>query len=215
MSRLSAEMLPLVQRLALTYAPVSARETILTLLLLDNRLASILQQRGEAMIAQIKLAWWRDRLGENPESWPQGEPLLARLSSLPFAPASLGPLVDGWEVLLAEELSPAGLHEFAKGRVLVWSQLADGAEVSRAAGQWALADLAINLGEGEERDRVQRMALDYPGEAQATTQPLPRKLRSLAVLHRLTLRALEKGSREVLDGPAAGLLALRIGLTGR
>lgn len=210
------DTLPIAQRLALSYTPANARDDCLTLLLLDNRLAGILRQRSEIIIAQMKLAWWRDRLGEPPEAWPLGEPLLERLRQWKGAPADLTPLVNGWERLLADDLNTPALAEFADGRALAWQALAAGhapnepsEKVHVAAREWALTDLAIHLGNQEEAQAATRLAEG------ATSAVLPRQLRALAVLRGLSRRALNRGSREVLDGPMAMLAALRIGLTGR
>jgi len=211
------ESLPLVQRLALSYAPPRAREPTLTLLALDARLATILRTRSEPLIAQLKLAWWRDRLGEQRTSWPGGEPLLARLAEWRGDPRLLLPLVDGWEALLAEELDKRRMREFADGRAAAWCALAgefEGAvspEVERAGRGWALADLALNLRAGHEGKLVRETAL-----AQDRAAPhLSKNLRPLAVLHALARRAVQRGSGEMLDGPRAAMLALRVGLAGR
>ncbi|GAA0279305.1 hypothetical protein GCM10009127_20530 [Alteraurantiacibacter aestuarii] len=213
-----ADSLPIAQRLALSYAPARARDACLTLFLLDNRLADIMRQRSEIIIAQMKLAWWRDRLSEDPRAWPQGEPLLARLQQWSAAPGDLLPLVNGWERLLADDLTASAMHEFAQGRALAWQALGavsaggGGAQhVQQAAHEWALADLALNLGTAEEAQAARTLALAGPWQAKA----LPRAVRPLAVLRGLSRRALDRGSTEVLDGPGAALLALRIGLTGR
>lgn len=215
MRNLPTDELPMVQRLALAYAPTSARQAVMALLLLDTRLSGILRQRGDdAIIAQMKLAWWRDRLGEGRANWPSGEPLLQRLVRFPAPSPTLVPLVDGWEALLAEELTPEVADEFAIGRVRAWQALAKGAaetHVEWAARQWALADLALHLGNEEERERV----VDLIEEAPDNRERLPHLLRPLAVLCGLSLRALERGSPEALDGPGATLAALRIGLAGR
>lgn len=211
------ETLPVAQRLALSYAPRSARGHVLTLLALDNRLAGILRQRGETIIAQMKLAWWRDRLGEEPAAWPRGEPLLARIAELPFAPARLLPLVDGWEALLAEQLTASGVEEFAQGRALAWQALGEacaaqaGNPVERAAREWSYVDLAHNLGDAQEA----RAARDQARACKWRKARLPRALRPLQVLHALSRRALERGSGELLDGPGAAWLAIRVGITGR
>lgn len=207
-------LLPISQRLALSYAPAAARAAVRALLLLDNRLATILRQGGEPVMAQIKLAWWRDRLGENPQLWPKGEPLLEALRQWPADPAQLLPLVNGWEGLLGEELTIAAIEEFAQGRALAWAALVPEARrgaVMAAARAWALGDLALNLGQAEEAGAARRLALASKGQ----TTRLPRAVRPLAVLGVLTRRALERSSGELLDGPRAGLLALRIGLFGR
>lgn len=214
MPELDPQDLPLAQRLALSYAPAAIRKQVLALLVFDNRLAAILQQGGEPVIAQIKLAWWRDRLGENPESWPAGEPLLHALRDWPGGPGLLIPLVDGWEGLLAAELSAGEIEEFAQGRAAAWLALAPPhamTEAGAAARGWALADLALNLGQAEEAEIVRELARHETGAACR----LPRALRSLAVLRGLARRALQRGSAELLDGPGAGFVALRIGLFGR
>lgn len=215
---LPIEGLPLPQRLALSYAPRRSRAQIAALWQLDQRLAAILQAQGEALIAQIKLAWWRDRLSEDPASWPAGEPLLAQLRNGKVAPRAFLPLVDGWEALLAEELTASGVDEFATGRATAWQALAgafgnqDAAAVAAtAARETSYFDLALHLGNEAEAGAARKLA------QACKWQParLPRTLRPLAVIHALSRRALLGGSPELLDGPQAGLLALRIGLLGR
>ncbi len=204
--------LPLVRRLALSYAPARVRAQVLAVLALDQRLSQLVRTSSEPILAQIKLAWWRERLQEGQERWPQGEPLLSLLRLWPGEPAQLVPLVDGWECLLADDLTEEVVQDYALGRASAWQALAPAGRaeaVLQAAREWALADLAFHLG-GEGEGRLVCEMLDH-----APLRRLPRELRSLAVLHGLTRRALAKGSHELLDGPAAGLVALRIGLLGR
>ena len=212
------EDLPLVQRLALSYAPAAARHHMVTLLALDARLAGILRQQSETIITQIKFAWWRDRLTEDRAKLPGGEPLLARLSTWPGDTRALVPLVDGWEAMLAETLDQQAIEDFASGRAGGWAALSGslaasdaGPEAERTAREWAIADLALHLGPGEERDAATSFARSLPWRAAR----LPRALRPLAVLHGLAKRALARGSGELLDGPGAMLVALRIGASGR
>jgi hypothetical protein len=76
----------------------------------------VVRTAREPMLAQLKLAWWRDRLAADPAVWPKGEPLLARLAQW-REPAGLGALVDGWESLLGEPPLGAGeLAAFSEGR---------------------------------------------------------------------------------------------------
>lgn len=215
---LAVEALPLPLRLALSYAPRSSRAQVAALWQLDQRLAAILQARGEAIIAQIKLAWWRDRLGEDPAIWPAGEPLLAQLQTGKVAPREFLPLVDGWEALLGEELTAAAVDEFAAGRAAAWQAVANAfADPDAATMAATLAreisyfDLAAHLDSEAEAAAARKLALAckwHPAR-------LPRALRPLAVIHALSRRALSRGAPELLDGPRAGLLALRIGLFGR
>ena len=208
--------LPAVQRLALSYCAGEEREAMLTLLTLDNRLADAVRRAGEPVIAQIKLAWWRDRLGEPPGAWPEGEPLLEQLRGWPGDLAALRMLVDGWEALLSEQFDAVAVDEFAGGREIAWRALArglrgdDAQDNASAARRWALADLALKLGNPAERDVVRR-ALDA---ASPPARP-GAVLRPLAVLGGLSLRALQRGSADALDGPGALFAALRIGLSGR
>ncbi|GGD51829.1 hypothetical protein GRI62_05840 [Erythrobacter arachoides] len=210
--------LPLAQRLALSYAPACARDATLALLALDTRLAGIVRGHGEPVIAQLKLAWWRDRLAQDPAVWPAGEPLLALMRTCGVEPVRLAGMVDGWELLLSEELGRPELEEFAEGRALGWSGLAEAfhvgapyAAVSTIATAWALADLALHLGGGEVAASAREIALALP----RGDERLPRELRTLVVLHGLARRALLRGSREPLDGPAAMLAAARLGFAGR
>lgn len=213
------DTLPLVQRLALSYAPASSREAVLTLMLLDNRLAAVLRQRGEnVLIAQMKLAWWRDRLGQDPTEWPKGEPLLQRLRDWPGDIAGLIPMVDGWESLLGEDLDRKALVTFSLGRAQAWCALADGlgehaalAPLENAIRQWAVFDLTQHLSSQEEREA----GLEALRSGQWKTLRVSRKLRTAVVLHGLARRAVKRSSDDLLDGPGAMLTALRLGLFGR
>ena len=79
----------------------------------------------------------------------------------------------------------------------------------QAARVWALADLAANISDGEERALV----VDYGRPI--VPPPLSASLRPLAVLAGLGAAALDKGGAPLLGGPRSALLALRIGLAGR
>ncbi|MFB0611480.1 squalene/phytoene synthase family protein [Aurantiacibacter poecillastricola] len=212
------ETLPLPQRLALSYAPRRNRDNVLALLALNARLSGIVRQQGEPVIAQMKLAWWRDRFAQDTSEWPVGEPLLALLSRYEGATEMLGSLVDGWEGLLSETLGRQEIEGFAGGHADAWSGMLNFSDkcgeeeaVRRAAEQWSLADLAMNLSDERERaltlERVRSIGQDQGR--------LPRSARSLTVLRGLALRALERGSSDLLDGPGAMAMALRLGVVGR
>lgn len=122
--------------------------------------------------------------------------------------------------MLAQTLAAGDISAFADGRVAGWSALAGepgaagggGGAITCMARQWALADLALHLSARPEAGLARGLALEGGRERPAR---LPRALRPLAVLRGLTLRALRRGSCEVLDGPGAMIAALRIGLAGR
>ncbi|QZH74709.1 MAG: hypothetical protein JY451_13775 [Erythrobacter sp.] len=206
------ETLPLPHRLALSYAPRRARTPVLALMALEARLSAVLRQKGEAIIAQMKLAWWRDRFGEPAEQWPRGEPLLELLREWPGNREVLSGLVDGWEVLLGEQLDRRTIQEFASARAAAWAEAGNSAADTLVACQYALADLALHLEPGPEREDATALLAESRGRGFPACS---RNLRPLAVLRALGLRALDRGNTELLDGPAAMLLALRVGITGR
>lgn len=212
------DTLPLPDRLALSYAPSRSRGPTLALLALDARLAGIVRSSGEAMIAQIKLAWWRERLQEEPAKWPEGEPLLTLLRSADIDCTRLVPLVDGWEELLADKFGRKEVVGFARGHASGWAAVADAAgesgttsQVERAAREVALAQLSRHLSRPDEREQV-RIALEAESWKPSA---VARSVRTLVVLHALNRRALRRDSADLLDGPGAMLLALRVGITGR
>ncbi len=205
------EALPPLHRLALAYAPASAREPTLAVLALDQRLAGIVRHSHEPMLAQLRLAWWREQLKGDAQAWPQGEPLLAVLRSWQGKHAGLAALVDGWELLTGNApLAPAALDGFATGRGEAFAALAraigtrdDPANVRELGRAWALADLATNVADPDERQSAAALA-----EA-AQAPRVSRGLRALTVLHGLAKR------RQNGLTPTALFAAMRLGLLGR
>lgn len=209
------DLLPAPQRLALTYASGRTRAAHLGLFALDAKLAMILRKRREAVLVQVRLAWWRDMLKTPVRDWPAGDGVLDTLRNW-RTPAALVRLVDGWEELLHDDLTPRVIADFVDGRGQAFGALADevGAarpQDAREAGRlWALADLAANLSDGEERDLVVQYGRGLPVAAL-----LPASLRPVAVLAGLAHAALENGGAKLLSGPKSTFTALRIGFTGR
>jgi phytoene synthase len=208
--------LPAELRLALAYAPQRSRGLWLGLFALDVRLAGIVRQTSEPMLGQIRLAWWRDRLKAGDAATISGEPLFELLSLWGPQRSALAALVDGWEVLLDDaELTAAALARFADGRAAACEALAqqlgegESAALAARAGQgWALAEIALKLSDPAETARAQAAAAAYDWQAIR----LPRALRPLQVLHGLARR--KQGAAPLLDGPADGLAAVRLGLLG-
>jgi phytoene synthase len=212
------ESLPLPQRLALAYAPRRRRGETLGLFALDAHLANLVRQAREPLLGQLRLAWWRDRLGERPDARPVGDVLLDLLRAWVGHEVALIALVDGWEHLLAERLDDAAVDGFAAGRARAFAGLAEQADLTEyqapaaAAGRrWALADLAAHLGQGDERARVRDAARALGNRRIA----LPRALRPLTVLDGLARRSLAGDGKPLVDGPLSGLAALRLGIVGR
>lgn len=188
-------------RLALAYAPARVRPVQLAAFALDARLAGLVQSAREPVLAQLKLAWWRDRLKQSPADRPSGEPLLAALAAWSNDQAPLLALVDGWEAMLADDQPDQALAALAAARAKLGAGMAQAAgaedhvEAARQAlHDWTLAEL------GAAPVGLQRLAL-------------PRSLRSLAVLHGLARRGHGRDGQPA--GPLALAAAMRIGMVGR
>ena len=206
--------LPLPQRLALSYAPERARAQQLALFALDARLGQAVRQANEPLAGQLRLAWWREQLTLDPERRERSDELMDLLDLLPDSTGPLIELVDGWEMLLGEQLGSLVISAFADARAGAFAGIADinaKDAVLRAARRWAIADLAAGLGKEEEKQAaVETAKLEADGRTR-----LPRAFRPIAVLEGLARRSLARGGESLLDGPGSLLLAMRLGLLGR
>ena len=211
------ESLPPLSRLALSYAPASAHQDWLTALALDARLAGVVRQAREPVLAQLKLAWWRDRLEQDVASRPRGEPLLARFAHWCCGGKAMIALVNGWEAMLDDRPFEGGAVEvFVSGRAGLAGELADRLGCNRMAAEaraqrWALAELSLHCADTAARHHLRDLAL-AEGPRPGTCEPA---MRPLAVLEKINLRACKIGSLRALGSPAALLTAIRVGLIGR
>jgi phytoene synthase len=194
---LEASLSPEV-RLALAYAPSAHRSLQLAAFALDARLAGIVGNAREVLLAQIKLAWLRERLAEAADKRPRGEPLLAALAGWEGSTAPLLALIDGWEAMLDPDAPD--LRALAAGRAAMASGLAEQAGVPAAQAAAAAALEGWSLAE-------HGLGGDLP------VLMLPRALRALAVLYGLARRRV--GQIPLLDGPLALAAAMRLGIIGR
>ncbi len=209
--------LPPPQRLALAYAPAVAQGAWAVFLALDARLAGVVRSAKEPMIGQIKLAWWRDRLSENAEKWPMGEPILAALSLTLWQgrQGALVALVDAWEILLgAAPLPDPDLREYIRlraeavaGLCQIFAQDVARDNTLKLAKNWAVADLAGHVTHPDERTAALAMMAEYG----AGRVKLPRTMRPLLVLNHFA----QKQARDAPLGIIAMLAAMRLGILGR
>lgn len=210
----------------LAYAPAQGRAALAALLALDDALALLLRTTREPMLGQMRLAWWRDALAKLDQAPPPGEPVLQALAAemLPrgVAGSEIAALVDGWEVLVAEEaLDAAALDRFAASRaalfVLAGRALGagEGDPLDAAGRGWALADLAHNLDSAEER--AEALALAAPLLEAATSHGWSRNGRALGAMAHLARRdlALAPGQVAPVGSPARLARLLWHRLTGR
>jgi phytoene synthase len=176
----TASELPPPANLAVAYTPVAFRPAFTLLLQLDMRFADIVRKAREPMIAQIKLAWWRDAFATEPALRPKGEPLLQSLGACGgvISPSALQDLVSAWELMLGEgEWAAQDVEKHAAlrggatfGSYAAW--IGDRCDITALSHQWA-------------RDALR---LEFPSKCVArNNQPLPalpkgRKLRPLSIL---------------------------------
>ncbi len=142
--------LPLAQKLALPYSSKADRPVMHVFFALDARLGQIVLEAKEPMLAQLRLAWWREQLNLSAQDRPKGEPLLALISAhWQGEEAALAALVDGWETALEDgDAKLSGLEQLVAARSLGFAAIArllglpDHAEAAKAHGQyWAAGDL--------------------------------------------------------------------------
>lgn len=204
--------LPLAQRIAASYAPRRARAGFAALFALDARLSKALARGREPLAAQLRLAWWRDLLGD-PEARGADPEVQAILSALDDRDAAVA-MVDAWEELVAED---PDLTAFAAGRAAPFDALARmlgctvrQCEAARLAAQrWALVDLAEHVSEPALRTAARGLAREMSSGAH-----LPKVLRPLAVLDGLARRALARKA-PLLGDRLSPLVAIRLGIFGR
>ncbi len=212
--------LQLPERLALAYSPSHIRSAYLCLMALNQRLAQMISQASEPLLAQMRLAWWRDALAKPPGQRPKGDPLLNAIGEIwRGQEAALRSLVDGWEELLNDApLPPSAAENFAHGRAAGFVAIArlagvDDCEeaVSLAARRWALADLAAKTSDKDEKAEVLVTGLALG----AGPVRLPRAMRPLLVLDGLARTSLAAGGAPLMQGRRNLLSAMRLGLFGR
>lgn len=119
--------------------PLAERAAMEALWRLEAKLFAIVIQRREVMLAQIKLAWWRDRLGQlakEPSALPRGEPLLSELAQSWAGNAQVAALVDGYEAAMLAAC-PADLDDAAEKLVQAMSPLVQSLGAAPALKIWA------------------------------------------------------------------------------
>lgn len=85
----------------MAYAPKEFRAEFRWLIAFDRKLREVLARASEPMIAELRLAWWRDALQKPVPDRPKGEPLLAGLDGLDGEVAKLAvAMVDGYEGMI-------------------------------------------------------------------------------------------------------------------
>jgi phytoene synthase len=203
--------------LALAHSPPSIRLPLTTMLALDRRMARIVAGTSEAMLGQIRLAWWRETLHAAPGDRPQGDPVVDGVSAhWAGHEDALIALVDAWELMLGDSLEEAQIIPLGEGRGAPFAALAQMAgEVEEAAfadagARWALADVAAHTSDPKER----RLLLESARRITAQVT-FPRPLRGLAILDALARRSLKRGGAPFMQGRSAAVTIMRAAVFGR
>ncbi|WP_448657504.1 squalene/phytoene synthase family protein [Sphingomonas sp. CJ99] len=183
--------------LAIGYAPPRLGESMRALLALDDALGAVLRGTTQPMLAQIRLAWWRERLEALDSEAPPAMPVLVDVQRSCVANgvsgAALAGMAMGWERLAtAESLDLAVLDQCAAERGgTLFRAIAALAAVPPppgldAAGQgWAMADLSRHLSDMAMASDAQRRAAAMLAEGPGRW-PVPlRMLGALALLARM------------------------------
>lgn len=213
----SSENMPVEAQLAVAHTPAEWRQALTIFLEFDLRISRIVAGTNEPMLGQMRLAWWREQLGKNPDQRPSGDVVLDGIGlHWKGHENALIALVDGWELMLAEVLDKAGATAFAQGRAAPFTALGqmagspDQGRAETAARRWALTDAAVHIPEGAER----KMLLELAGASPEALR-LPKVLRGLAVLDALARRSLKRGGRPLMEGRGASIAAARAAILGR
>ena len=200
--------------LAFTYAPLPARDGLLALFALDATLAKLARHTRDPLVAQLRLAWWREALAGLEAGPIAGQPLLAALHGdvLPagVTGAQLARVVDGWEALVVGDVAAHGRD---RGRALFEATArvlgAKDKWLGDAGEGWALADLATTSPDASVRAQAGERARTLLDAPQPRASRAGRPLAALALSARIDLDGRAEGS----PGRIARLLKMR--LTGR
>jgi 15-cis-phytoene synthase len=143
--------------LALNYASPIDRARFAAIFALDETLGHVVATNREAMLGQIRLAWWREQLlsSESPAS-PVAQAIdLADRNAL-------SALADGWAVLLDPlPLSEDQLSDYARLRGgTVFGVMTSDIAIAALGEGWALADFAFRCSDRETAERALSLAAE-------------------------------------------------------
>lgn len=178
-------MISLDQRLALAYGPAALRAPLTALLAFDAQLGHAFRVTRETPLLHIRLAWWREQLGDQAARDPALAAVNRLIADHPAIRPALERVIDGWLVLLDDPpYAEAQLQDYANGRgggLFAAAGILAGNAADEAAGQgWALADLARHCSHRPSSELADRLARHYLDRA--NVRSMPATLRSFALL---------------------------------
>lgn len=170
--------------LSLAYAGPSLRPRLERAFALDEAMADVLRNVQEPMIAQIRLAWWRDQLGALAAGEAAApEPLLLRIAEALGRSeiGALGELPTAWEHLLEDPLSPDAVAHFAGLRATALAAIVNSPALTTPLTFWASIDFSAHCSDPALADAVRTSARALLPDRLA---PFPRSMRVLIGLSR-------------------------------
>ena len=194
--------------LATLYAPATLRSALLAVHALDLELAKVAATTTDAMLGEIKLAWWRERLVDLDAGIVLAQPVLQALAAdvLPegVTGATLAGFEDAWLALAADDVARhVALRGAAVGGALAALAGGDAATGTRLGTAWAAGEAART---GHTVAIPERLRVAPP-------------LRWLAGLAALGLRDVLRAGQGLPPEPRATAgrqwVLLRVALTGR
>jgi 15-cis-phytoene synthase len=201
----------MLRPLVLAYASSAVRADLSALFDLDAALGRIVASTTEAMIGQMRLTWWHERLAALGKEKAPAEPILSALRDLVIRGAisgdALAAMVEGWEALLDPmPLDPAALQIFAQKRgdglfTLAAEICQKPVSIGLGAG-WALVDFAMHCSDDRTATKAVHLAHDYFSNNKISG---PKPLRILAHV----ARAKAKQPPELIRQPISRLMILR------
>lgn len=206
----SFQHLGAAERLALSYATPATKARFSAFLILDTQLRGVAIVPREAMLTQVRLAWWREALVSRATPAANAHPVLSTAAAaFGSERAQLAALADGWEAVGVGEHAGEGLVALAEARAAICEAIdpaASAGAVRANCDPWSrLSALPVHGGPAQtcEAQRSERLP------------PLPRALRPLAVLGGLARRSLARGEGQLLGDRLSPLVAIRLGILGR
>jgi 15-cis-phytoene synthase len=141
-------------QLSITYCDPTIRPFFSLLLAFDSRLRDVAIRNTEPLIAQLRLAWWRDAISADTDIPKSGEPLLSALYDLhpaqlaSLARASMLDLLTAWEQIIVLDDIGAAAQDFAElrsdalfGGYIRAIDMPDTDEARAVGVDWALNDI--------------------------------------------------------------------------
>lgn len=186
----------------------------------DARLADLTRTTSEAMIGQMRLAWWNDVIDDAAEAKGRGEPTVDALRATGAIRApGLAAMLDGWEALVVEpEVGAAELQDYARGRGGGLFRALAGSDdlpdwLERAGQVWALWDLSGHVGDDALAEAALTLARETMPANAGKWRP---EWKPLRIAYMLARQDVLVGRRAPVGMPRGlALRVFRIALVGR